>query len=240
MLSSNRLRIMKTQWSDHRNKKVIFLAHCLLNENTRYMGGAVRGGVNQEILDLLRGCSVGVIQMICPERIAWGGVYKMKMLQFHGIGKSYLVSRVCAFCLPLFMFWLNYKMRWVAKYTAAEIKDYIQNGMCVIGVVGVGGSPACGVEHTPDLRRYFEWARKADLRTVTAKEHNSIVENITHEGQGTFIRYLKRRLEKDNVNIPFFEYNLWDEMRGRDNSVTRKLRTHLAAEGLYTGTDSTV
>ena len=231
---------MKAQWSDHRSKKVIFLAHCLLNENTRYVGGALYGGVNQEILALLRGCSVGIVQMICPERMAWGGIYKKKMLQFRGMGKSVPAHRVCAFCLPVFMFWLNYKMRWVAKYTAAEIKDYMQNGMSVIGVVGVGGSPACGVERTPDLRRYFKWSSKVDLRTVTAKEHNAIIENVTCEGQGAFMRYLKRRLDKDKVKIPFFEYNLWDEMRGRENSVIKKLGMHLAAEGLYTGKDNIV
>lgn len=45
---------------DARGRRVVFLAHCLLNENTRYLGGACRAGCVQEILaQCTRGGSVG-------------------------------------------------------------------------------------------------------------------------------------------------------------------------------------
>jgi predicted secreted protein len=64
---------------DERSRKVIFLSHCLLNENTRYAGGATRRGIVEEVI---RPCLVeglGVVQMPCPEQIAWGGVLKPRL-----------------------------------------------------------------------------------------------------------------------------------------------------------------
>ena len=38
-----------TRICDQRSRRVIFVAHCLLNENTRYLGGARCGGAVREI-----------------------------------------------------------------------------------------------------------------------------------------------------------------------------------------------
>jgi len=230
---STKFDAMRVNWADERSTKVLFLAHCLLNENTRYLGGAFCGGVNHEVLDLLKNSNVGVVQTICPERVAWGGVYKKKVFPLPGIGRFGPIYRFCALCLPGFMFWLNWKMRWVARYTACEIEDYVRNGMTVVGFVGVAGSPACGVTRAPDLKEYFAWSSRVDAGNVSREQHNAVIEGVTRRGAGAFVKYLRRYLGRKRISIPFFEYDLWDEMHGRKNAVIEELRAHLAAEGLY-------
>jgi len=63
---------------------VIFVAHCLLNENTRYLGGARCGGAVREIVQPCLEHDIGVVQPPCPEQHAWGGVLKRRFLFFHG------------------------------------------------------------------------------------------------------------------------------------------------------------
>jgi len=40
----NKVQSLQRSLKDSRNGKVIFLSHCILNENTRYLGGACRAG----------------------------------------------------------------------------------------------------------------------------------------------------------------------------------------------------
>jgi len=55
---------------------VIFVAHCRLNENTRYLGGARYGGAVREIVKPCLEQDIGVVQLPCPEQHAWGGILK--------------------------------------------------------------------------------------------------------------------------------------------------------------------
>jgi predicted secreted protein len=215
------VRALRERFADRRSRRVLFVSHCLLNENTRYMGGAFCGGIPGEIRELLTGIDCGVVQMICPERVAWGGIYKPHLYQFHGIGRCRIVHRLCAFSMPLFLFLVNWKMRWVARFTAAEITDYIRNRMEVIGIIGVRGSPACGVTCRPDLREYFEWSSKIDIGRVTSQEQNEVLRRVTKAGSGVFITHLRRRLRKRGIEIPFHEFDLLDEMDGKPNQALR-------------------
>ncbi|NPD88739.1 MAG: hypothetical protein HGN29_08435 [Asgard group archaeon] len=67
------LKYFQNRLHDERSKKIILLSHCILNENSRYMGGAFREGSIDEIVDLLQSKGIGIIQMDCPEIFAWGG-----------------------------------------------------------------------------------------------------------------------------------------------------------------------
>ena len=83
--------------ADERSRRVVFLSHCLLNQNMRYLGG------------------------------------------------------------PL------------AREVAGGIEDYARSGFEVVGVVGIAGSPSCGVL-TEELWRQLR-ARRID---VPFQEHDSL------------------------------------------------------------------
>ena len=47
---------------DRRGRRVIFLAHCLLNENTRYLGGAGRPAIVREAVEFCLQHDVAIVQ----------------------------------------------------------------------------------------------------------------------------------------------------------------------------------
>jgi len=53
-------------------KRVAFIAHCLLNQNSKVEGGALRPGMWEPVIDLLRERGYTIRQMPCPE-LAFGG-----------------------------------------------------------------------------------------------------------------------------------------------------------------------
>ena len=71
---------LRPKLADERSDRVVFLSHCLLNQNTRYPGGAFRAGAVMEVVEPYLRDGAGICQMPCPEQAAWGGV-----------GKRYLV-----------------------------------------------------------------------------------------------------------------------------------------------------
>ena len=75
---------------DERGKKVIYLSHCLLNENTRYLGGAFRKAGVDELIDELQKKGIGIVQMKCPEQKTWGGVLKREILMGYCIKGTFL------------------------------------------------------------------------------------------------------------------------------------------------------
>ncbi len=62
--------VLFEQLIDERSKRVIFVSHCLLNENTRYLGGAFRPGCMDELVDSFQQEGLGICQMHCPEQRA--------------------------------------------------------------------------------------------------------------------------------------------------------------------------
>ena len=66
----------------------MFLSHCLLNEITRYLGGACRPGAVREVVQACLDGGLGIVQMPCPEQHAWGGVLKRRLLWFFGSDRT--------------------------------------------------------------------------------------------------------------------------------------------------------
>ena len=113
-------RILRQRLADHRSKRVVFLAHCLLNENTRYLGGACRAGCVREIVEQCVAGDMGIVQMPCPEQQAWGGVLKRRLLATYGAQGTWFY-RCRGLLLPLLLAYT----RWVYQRLAAQIARQI-------------------------------------------------------------------------------------------------------------------
>jgi hypothetical protein len=57
---------------DKRTRRIVFLAHCFLNMNTRFPEGADFAGANIPLIELLLQSDVGIVQMPCPEFLCLG------------------------------------------------------------------------------------------------------------------------------------------------------------------------
>ena len=74
---------LREQLADARGRRVVFLSHCLLNQNVRYPGGAGRAGGVDELVEGYLARGVGACQLPCPEQRAPGGL-KRRMLLAYG------------------------------------------------------------------------------------------------------------------------------------------------------------
>lgn len=198
---------------DKRSKKVVFLSHCLLNENTRYLGGACRGGCVKEILEPYLTNNIGSIQMPCPEQYAWGGVLKKHLLRLYGTKGTWLYRFRYIF-LPLMLWYTNVIYGRLARAIARQIQDYLKSGFSVTSIIGVDGSPSCGMNTTLDFPKSFELIANVNVETITVKEMNNIIRQSLVSGRGLFINILQKELGKRNINPSYQAHDLMTELEG--------------------------
>jgi predicted secreted protein len=200
------------QLNDQRGRKVVFLSHCLLNENTRYLGGACRAGVFPEVVQACLDGGLGIVQMPCPEQHAWGGVLKRHLLRFFG-SEGTLLYRLRNMLLPVLLWHTRRVYRKIAKQVADHIADYQSSGFTVVGIVGVDGSPSCGVCRTLDMKRSLELL--GQLRpTARAEDMNGIIQVCLVEGRGIFLELLRKEIERRGLVVPFLAHDLIAELQG--------------------------
>lgn len=220
-MPDSRKDVLSERLQDARSKQVAFVSHCLLNENVRYLGGAFRSGGVAEVIDELVGSGVGICQMPCPEQRAWGGVLKRRMLRAYG-ARGTVLFRVRGPLLRLFIFNTRLVYWRLARQVAREIADYQRSGFTVVGIVGVGASPSCGVRTTLDIRRSFEVMARTPLDSVDRKTFNrEAVVACRVTGEGLYVRALKRQLRRRRLSVPLLEHDLVAEMHGQPQHVLK-------------------
>src|SRR5512140_1003560 len=203
-------RVAAGEWAarlpDERSHRVLFVSHCLLDQNVRYPRGAFRPGVVPEAVAPFIVEGDGVYQMPCPEQAAWGGMARPFILRFYG-SKYELTYRFRALLLPLFLAWTRWRCRLLARRVAAHAADHVRCGCRIVGVLGVGNSPSCGVRQTLDLARALPVVASLDVATVDRRTFNErAVRDCAVEGEGIYIQELRRALSRRRLAVPFLEY----------------------------------
>jgi uncharacterized protein YbbK (DUF523 family) len=214
---------------DARAGRVVFLSHCLLNQNVRYLGGAFRAAAVDEVIESFRRDGVGICQLRCPEEVAWGGVLKRLMLAMVGTRGTirYSLRRPL---LALFGWYTRIAYDRLAAAAGRQIADYVRSGFEVVGVVGVADSPSCGVMRTLDLQGALDAIADVPLAALTSRFMNErvVAANATR-GQGWFIKALSRWLARRGLSVPFFEIDPTPAMQG---AAVRLLRLPIHAGSL--------
>jgi hypothetical protein len=214
--------LLSERLADARGREVVFVAHCLLDENARYLGGAFHRGAVPELVELLQD-GVGVCQLPCPEQRAWGGVLKPWMLRAYGLRDTPLYDLRGAL-FRLFVAYTRLRYRLLARRAARDIDDCLRGGVRVLGVVGVGGSPSCGTATTLDLREAFEIVARCPLARIDrATVNERVVLGCSKPGEGLFTRALERELARRGIDVPFVDHDLAAEMHGVRQPVMRRL-----------------
>ncbi len=119
--------LIKDSVSDARSGKLVFLSHCMLNQNACVRGLASQPAVIREVVDLALQHQVGMFQIPCPEvsylgSMRWGMVKKM-----YG---SPMFRRHC---------------RAIASQVCDQVQTYRDNGHWVLAIALRDGSPTCGL-----------------------------------------------------------------------------------------------
>lgn len=214
-----KLKLLAEKLKDERSKKVVFVAHCVLNENTRYLGGAFRKGCIDEVVDEIQRQGIGIVQMKCPEQKAWGGLLKKYMWQPMG-SRNTILYKLKGVFLPFFIWNTRRIYQKIAREIGAEIKDYLESGFEVLGIMGIAGSPSCGVTRALNIGKSFEFLANTDMDDLNRKRMNELgVNGLIIEGKGFFIEAIEKDLKKKNINVRFYEHDLSSEIKGEEIKI---------------------
>ncbi len=210
-----RERLLLDRLRDERGRRVVLVSHCLLNQNTRYAGGATRPGVVAEVIDELVGAGYGIHQLPCPERLAWGGVLKRHSLRLYG-AKGGPLYPVRGLLLCAFVRWTRFVYWRLARRVVRDVEDYGRSGITVAGIVGIGASPSCGVTTTLDMRASLDVVAACPVAALTRDVMNEqVVLGCRRAGEGLFIGALDRLLRRRGLAVPALEHDLAAELRGQ-------------------------
>ena len=128
-------------FADARSKRIVLVAHCVLNQNARIDGCAFFPGAMGDIARVLVESGVGILQMPCPELECLGLDRAGRLRDGADIGiREALLGDKATACREL------------ARGVARQCAEYRKHGFTIIGAVGNDGSPACGVDLTWYLR----------------------------------------------------------------------------------------
>ena len=159
-------------FTDGRSKKVIFLAHCLLNQNAISDGTAVCPAAFGELIQLLLDHEVGVVQMSCPELCCLG----LDRGDVHGADRP-VVEENTRIRRAMEKDGPRQKREALADLVAEQVQEYHKHGFQVLGIVGANRSPNCGLETTSDFDREVE-------------------------GRGAFMDAIAQQLEAAGISVP--------------------------------------
>jgi len=164
----------------NRSKRVVFVAHCLLNSNAKVVGYAEEPGVFTRELQPYINQGVGIVQLPCPE-ITFLGINRWGMTQDQYDTPSY--RRHCQQLLTPIV---------------DQIELYLRFGYTVEGILGIEGSPSCGVGYT--FVGYQGGRIQCLLESPEAA--NSIAQSEQKNIKGIYIDELAKLLEARKIVAP--------------------------------------
>lgn len=150
---------------DRRSGVVAYLAHCLLNQNTKVQGLVTESSlkVSRRVVELLRRLDVGLAQIPCPE-FTYLGLMRPKKTKDQYDNRAY-----------------REHCKQMVRLILKEIEEYRRGEVAVACLLGIEGSPSCGVEWTT---RGFEGASE-EVR-----------------GMGILIEEIREALRRRGMEIP--------------------------------------
>ncbi len=151
--------------SDARSKKLVFAAHCLLNPNVKVPGIAKHAGVLGGLMKLLADQGLGVVQMSCP------------VAEQLGLDRPLGTDSIEQYDTP------DYRKACAkqAEVIRKQIESFQSQGIRVMAILGVEGSPSCSVVSVPMMK----------------DGNRSMV-----PGAGLFIQALEKTLGEAGLTVP--------------------------------------
>jgi predicted secreted protein len=119
-----------------RSRKIIFVSHCILNQNARPLGGEKYPGPVKELLELFAESGVGIVQIPCPQlEFNEGFDRKAKPKE------SYDTNGFRTNCQKL------------SVDIIQMIENYLRKSYSVLGILGVELTSTCSVYQIRNGRR---------------------------------------------------------------------------------------
>lgn len=110
-----------------RSKRIILVSHCILNQNTVVHPLARAKGVYKDIVKELINSDIGIHQLPCPEYRYLGLKREPMTKEQYETGGFRKINKD------------------IASDAVNIIKEYIDNGYEVVGIIGINESPTCSI-----------------------------------------------------------------------------------------------
>lgn len=171
-----------------RSRRIVVLCHCILNSSAIVEGEAAYPGAMEEILLPIVREGTGIIQLPCPESTFLG------LKRWGMTSEQYDTPAFRRHCAS------------ILEPAIDQLEDAIENGVEVLGIVGVKGSPSCGISAT--CRGYRGGSAGCSQEAFRAP------------GAGIFIEVLRQALANRGLNLPMADVDnghpetaSWEETR---------------------------
>ena len=138
-----RIRRPPAMFDDKRSKKLLLVAHCILNQNAKIDRCACFPGAIPELAHFLVDSGVGLIQMPCPELLCLG-----LDRQVEKGSKTTIESEDTRVALKMNEEQSVSICQEIIDALTYQLGEYRKNGYKILGAIGINGSPTCGVETT--------------------------------------------------------------------------------------------
>lgn len=111
----------------NRSKNVVFMSHCILNQNTVVDPLARAKGAYRNIIEMIMDHGIGIHQLPCPE-------YRHLGLKREPMNKEeYDTIEFRNLCKD------------IAEDAINMMREYLENDYNIIGIIGINHSPTCSI-----------------------------------------------------------------------------------------------
>ncbi len=168
---------------DLRSRRVVFVAHCFLNQNAISDGTAVYPAAFQEMIDCFLENDIGIVQMPCPELCCLGlDRGNVRGAESPVVVENTRIREAMKQASP------DKKLNQLTDYVIFQIVEYLRYGFEVVGIVGANRSPNCGVNTTSD-------------------------NNMEIDGMGLFMEKISQALANAGITLPMVGIKATDDVR---------------------------
>ena len=155
------------------DKKIAVVAHCLLNQNAKPYLRARFPGIVTPLLEVLIEEGFALFQLPCPE-VAFAGLNR-----FSQVIEQYDTPKYRQHCRDL------------SVHVLDQIEHYIKSSSTIV-IIGIDGSPSCGVHLTGSSADWKGYPKRAPLGDRYP----------VREGMGIFIKELRKEFELRGLMFP--------------------------------------
>ena len=175
-----------------RGKEIVVVSHCVLNSNAKVEGLSEYSGVLSEVVDIIVQRGAGIIQLPCPEMFIYG-------IKRWGHVKE-------QFDTPHF----RNQCKELINPIVQQLVNYKNNGYDIIGLIGIDGSPSCGVNKTCSGDWGGEFMENGGMSYKAMEK----IQNFKFaDGPGVLMEEIKEEFHKNGIDIPFMAIDEMDTGR---------------------------
>lgn len=168
------------------DKKILLVSHCIINGSSKvesFTKNTDREEARKKILRLIIDEDIDIIQLPCPEILIYG------VNRWGHVREQFDTPHFRSICRKELLVYIH------------QIQEYISKGYEIIGILGIDGSPSCGV----DLTCSADWGGEIGSNPKL----NDTINSLRYiNDRGIFMEELENMLEKNNINIKMLGFSL--------------------------------